>query len=62
MSQSKHIRFLFASPCSAIAPFSTFAQSSNGSIAGTVTDDSGGALPGVTITAVNAATGPTRSA
>jgi hypothetical protein len=38
-----------------------FAQSSTGSISGGVTDDSGGALPGVTVTAQNAANGAERS-
>ncbi len=37
------------------------AQSSTGSISGIVTDESGGALPGVTITATNAATSATRT-
>lgn len=37
------------------------AQSSTGSISGTITDDSGAALPGVTVTATNAATSATRT-
>jgi outer membrane receptor protein involved in Fe transport len=62
MSHAKHIRFLFAiALLTAIVPFSAFAQSSNGSIVGVVTDDAGGLLPGVTITAVNTATGLTRT-
>jgi hypothetical protein len=62
MNQPKHIRFLFAiALLTAIVPFSAFAQSSNGSIVGTVTDDAGGVLPGVTITAVNTATTLTRT-
>jgi hypothetical protein len=62
MSHAKHIRFLFAIALFAAAiPFSAFAQSSNGSIAGTVTDDAGGVLPGVTISAVNTATGMSRT-
>src|SRR4051794_16314341 len=62
MSHAKHIRFLFAiALLVAIVPFSAFAQSSNGSISGTVSDDAGGVLPGVTITAVNTATGLTRT-
>src|SRR6185503_2309168 len=49
MSQSKHIRFLFAiALLIAIVPFSAFAQSSNGSISGAATDDGGAFLPGVT--------------
>ncbi len=63
MSHVKHMRFLFAiALLIAIVPFSAFAQSSNGSISGTVTDASGGALPGVTITALNTATGLSRTA
>ncbi len=45
----------------ALAPLALFGQSSNGSISGTVTDESGGALPGVTVSAVNAATGAERN-
>jgi hypothetical protein len=41
---------------------SLFAQSSTGSVSGIVKDDSGGALPGVTITTDNASTGSTRNA
>jgi Carboxypeptidase regulatory-like domain/TonB dependent receptor len=37
------------------------AQTSGASLAGTVTDESGGALPGVTVTAMNNATGFSRS-
>ena len=62
MSHLKHMRFLFAiALLAAIVPFSAFAQSSNGSISGTVSDDAGGVLPGVTITALNTATGMSRS-
>ncbi|HEX3071265.1 MAG TPA: carboxypeptidase regulatory-like domain-containing protein, partial [Thermoanaerobaculia bacterium] len=62
MRQTKHIRFLFAiALLIATVPFPAFAQSSNGSISGNVTDASGGALPGVTITAVNSGTGLTRT-
>ncbi|HEY0159302.1 MAG TPA: TonB-dependent receptor [Thermoanaerobaculia bacterium] len=45
-----------------LVPVALFAQSSTGSISGTIVDDSGGALPGVTVTATNAATGATRTA
>src|SRR3954454_14333095 len=62
MSHAKHIRFLFAIALLVVTvPFSAFAQSSNGSISGTVTDDTGALLPGVTITAVNTATGMSRT-
>jgi hypothetical protein len=44
-----------------LLPISMLAQSSTGSISGTVVDDSKAALPGVTITAENAATGSTRN-
>jgi hypothetical protein len=37
------------------------AQSSTGSVSGLLTDDSGGALPGVTVTATNTATGTSRT-
>ena len=45
----------------ALAPMALFGQSSNGSISGTVTDEGGGALPGVTLSVTNAATGIERS-
>jgi outer membrane receptor protein involved in Fe transport len=45
-----------------LLPISIFAQSSTGSVSGSVTDDSASALPGVTVTTENAATGATRSA
>lgn len=61
MRLAKHIRFFLALALLAIAPLAAFAQSSNGSISGVVTDDSGSLLPGVTITAVNTATGVTRT-
>src|ERR1051325_2107832 len=51
---------VFALVCLLI-PISAFAQSSTGSISGTITDDSG-ALPGVTVTATNTATGASRTA
>jgi hypothetical protein len=62
MSHAKHIRFLFAiALLTAIVPFSAFAQSSNGSISGTASDNAGAVLPGVTVTAVNTATGMSRT-
>ncbi|HUJ15145.1 MAG TPA: TonB-dependent receptor [Thermoanaerobaculia bacterium] len=44
-----------------LVPFAGFAQSTTGSISGNATDASGSALPGVTITATNAATGASRT-
>src|SRR5229473_4207063 len=62
MSHVKHIRFLFAiALLIATVPFPAFAQSSNGSVSGTATDDAGAVLPGVTITALNTATGLSRN-
>jgi outer membrane receptor protein involved in Fe transport len=62
MSHAKHIRlFSVLALLLAFVPFGMFAQSSNGSISGNVTDDTGGALPGVTITATNVATGANRT-
>ncbi len=46
----------------ALVPVALFAQSSNGAIAGTVADDSGSPVPGVTVTATNTATGVARTA
>jgi hypothetical protein len=58
MHQAIRIRLsLFVCFLVALAPFALFGQSSNGSISGTITDDSGAALPGVTVSATNVATG-----
>ena len=63
MIHAKHIRFLaFLFSLALLVPFAAFAQSSNGAIAGNVVDDSGSALPGVTVTATNAGTAATRTA
>ncbi|HXH37689.1 MAG TPA: TonB-dependent receptor, partial [Thermoanaerobaculia bacterium] len=63
MSHVKHIRFLFAiALLIAIVPFPLFAQSSTGSVSGIVSDESGAVLPGVSITALNTATGLSRTA
>jgi outer membrane receptor protein involved in Fe transport len=43
-------------------PIALLAQSSTGSISGTIVDDSGAALPGVTVSATNAATSAVRTA
>src|SRR5712691_10214985 len=62
MHKANRIRlWLFVSLLLALAPIALFAQSSTGSIAGTVTDDNGGALPGVTVSASNIATGVERN-
>src|SRR6266498_5894940 len=62
MHQASRIRLsLFVSFLIALAPFALFGQSSNGSISGTITDDSGAALPGVTVSATNVATGVERN-
>jgi outer membrane receptor protein involved in Fe transport len=57
---AKLIRLFFALLLASM-PFCIYAQSSNGSISGAVTDDTGAVLPGVTVTATNAATGVSRS-
>src|SRR5438046_7672136 len=66
MYPAKHIRFshaiaLVAALILVLMPVSVFAQSSNGSISGNVTDDTGAALPGVTVTATNAGTSVSRT-
>lgn len=62
MTHAKHIRFTFAiALLVALVPFAAFAQSSAGSISGNAVDDSGAALPGVTVTAANTATNATRT-
>jgi outer membrane receptor protein involved in Fe transport len=60
MSSRTLLRFLTLVIC-LLTPFAAFAQLTTGSITGTVTDDSGAALPGVTVTAKNSATGVSRS-
>ncbi|MFL6247639.1 MAG: carboxypeptidase regulatory-like domain-containing protein, partial [Thermoanaerobaculia bacterium] len=63
MTHAKNIRFIYTFMLLvALVPFSAFAQSSTGSISGKAVDDSGAALPGVTVTATSAATGATRTA
>lgn len=57
---AKLIRLVFALLLASM-PLCVFGQSSNGSISGVVTDDTGAVLPGVTVTATNAATGTARS-
>ncbi|MCU1229449.1 MAG: hypothetical protein JWO97_2333 [Acidobacteria bacterium] len=62
MNHAKHIRLFSLLALFLLTPLGVFAQSSNGSISGNVTDDSGAALPGVTVSAANAATGFNRMA
>jgi outer membrane receptor protein involved in Fe transport len=62
MNRAKNLRFIPLFVLLAIlVPFGAFAQSSTGTISGNVTDASGGALPGVTVTATNTATSVARS-
>ncbi|HEX9502425.1 MAG TPA: carboxypeptidase regulatory-like domain-containing protein, partial [Thermoanaerobaculia bacterium] len=61
MNHAKLLRFtLVVSLLAILVPFAAFGQSSTGAISGTVTDANGGAMPGVTVTATNAATHATR--
>jgi outer membrane receptor protein involved in Fe transport len=63
MSHAKHIRFLgLLLSFALLVPFAAYGQSSNGAINGNVVDDSGSALPGVTVTATNVGTAVTRTA
>ena len=62
MNHWKLIRYSLALFLFTLTPFAVFAQSSNGSIGGDVADNNGGALPGVTVTALNVATNVSRSA
>ena len=54
----RHLSLLI---CALLLPASAFAQGSAGTILGTITDESKAAIPGVTITARNVATGVTRT-
>jgi outer membrane receptor protein involved in Fe transport len=59
----KHIRSLaLVLFLASLVPFTALAQSSNGAINGNVTDNSGSALPGVTVTATNTGTAVARTA
>ena len=63
MHQANSFRLLvFVFLLLAIAPVALLAQSSTGSLSGTITDESGAALPGVTVSATNMATGAERNA
>src|ERR1700730_6190857 len=62
MNHPKHLRFtLFVFALAILVPFTAFGQSSTGAISGNVTDANGGAMPGVSVTATNTATGVSRT-
>jgi outer membrane receptor protein involved in Fe transport len=61
MSQRNFVRHSLALFLLLLAPVAAFAQSSNGSIAGDAADNTGGALPGVSVTATNVATNVSRT-
>ena len=62
MNRAMGLRVLSVSLLLAIlVPFAVFAQSTTGSISGTITDASGSVLPGVTVTATNTSTGLART-
>jgi carboxypeptidase family protein/TonB-dependent receptor-like protein len=54
-------RYLIFTAAVMLVATSMFAQASGGALVGHVTDETGGALPGVTVTATNDATGVSRS-
>ncbi len=62
MGHPKHIRFAVLIVFLALfVPCCLFAQSSTGSVSGMVTDQSGAAIPGVTVTTTNTATSTRRT-
>lgn len=65
MSLRKHIHYalgVFFLAAIVLVPVTAFAQSSSGALSGNVTDNSGGALPGVSVTATNVETNASRTA
>ncbi len=60
MNRFRFLPFVFLAVV-LLLPTTMVGQSSNGAISGVITDDSGGAVPGVTLTATNVATGVTRT-
>jgi len=61
MIQKKLVRYSLALFLLTVTPVAVFAQSSRGAIAGDITDNNGGALPGVSVTAANIATNASRT-
>ena len=61
MNRPNSFRYAFAVVFLALIPFAGFAQSSTGAITGSVTDNSGAAVPGVSVTATNVATNASRT-
>ena len=57
----KNFRYAFVLFLLVFVPVAGFAQSSTGAVSGDVTDSSGGALPGVTVTATNTGTNVSRN-
>jgi len=62
MNHARSLRIAAAVLAVFLLPLIAFAQSSTGAISGTITDNSGAALPGVTVTSTNAGTGASRTA
>ena len=61
MSMNRWSRYLIFTAVLVLAATSMFAQASGGALSGRVTDETGGALPGVTVTATSNATSFSRS-
>ena len=61
MSMNRWSRYLIFTAVLVLVATSMFAQASGGALLGRVSDETGGALPGVTVTATNNATGVSRS-
>ena len=61
MRRSIRVPILALIVLSLLVPTFLFSQTSAGALGGRVADESGGALPGVTVTAANSATGFSRS-
>jgi Carboxypeptidase regulatory-like domain len=59
---NRFAQFVFAISLAALFPLSTFAQSNEGALAGTVTDPAGNVIVGATVTAANEANGQSATA